>query len=218
MSQIYCSNCGLLIASKSNFCLRCGAPQHGHEAAAFHANDPMVENPQTVTNIPKQARRSGVEYIPKKHLGADSLLYFVITNIIKSFVLLLLIVVGAVLMPQPFAGVLVAYLVFVVLIALLTYNNFTYEIDKDGLTIEQGVIYKKLVSLPYEQIQNVNIERTVLDRLLGLSRISIETAGAAAAGNGAKVRAEAVIPALHLDYAKKVHDLLIDGVDGVHND
>ena len=220
MSQIYCSNCGTLIAAKSNYCLRCGAPQHGASAAVFHAQDPEVANPQTVTHIPKQAQRSDVEYITRRHLGADSLLYFIITNVIKSFIVFALLLIGTVLMPWPFGLVLVVYGVAVLLIAMFTYNNFTYEIDKDGLTLENGVIHKKLVSLPYEQIQNVNIERSVLDRLLGLARISIETAGSAAttgAGGMLKARAEAVIPGLHMNDAKRVHDLLIDGVDGVHN-
>jgi uncharacterized membrane protein YdbT with pleckstrin-like domain len=106
--------------------------------------------------------------------------------------------------------------------ALLTYNNFTFEINSRGLEIVSGVIHKAEVSLPYDQVQNVNIERTLFDRILGLSKLSIETAGNAQ-GNisngttyaGGKIKAEAYLPGLSLNQAKKIHDLLIDGSDGI---
>ncbi len=100
-----------------------------------------------------------------------------------------------------------------------------FEIDETGLSIESGVIHKSQVSLPFDQVQNVNIERTLADRILGLSKVSIETAGSAMGSTtngtvapGGKVKAEAFLPGLHLDKAMKIHDLLIDGSDGVLGD
>lgn len=218
MKQLYCSNCGTLVAASANFCTNCGAATHGAEAGVYRVQDPPIENPQQVQPIPKQVLRQEIEYIPRQHLPADAVLFFFFSFFSKSILIFLLVLVGAVLQPMPFAFGLAAYVVFLVVITMFVYNNFLYQINEDGLVIESGVIYKKSVSLPFEQIQNVNIERTIFDRLLGFSRISIETAGSAVGqptGTGVlKAKSEAYIPGLHLDQAKKVHDLLIDGSDG----
>lgn len=218
MKQIYCSNCGASSLANANFCIACGAALHGTAASVYRAQDPAVENPQLVRHLPKQALHNQTEYIPLQHLPGDALLFFFFSFLGKSSIIFLLVLVGAVLQPMPFALGLVGYFVVVSIVTMFVYNNFMYEINEDGLRIESGVIHKHSVSLPYEQIQNVNIERTVLDRLLGFSRISIETAGASSAqtsGTGVlKSKSEAFIPGLHINQAKKVHDLLIDGADG----
>ncbi|MEK7680604.1 MAG: PH domain-containing protein [Patescibacteria group bacterium] len=41
-----------------------------------------------------------------------------------------------------------------------------------------GVITKKYVTIPYDKIQNVDIYRGILARILGLSDLHIQTAGA----------------------------------------
>lgn len=219
MKQIYCSNCGTLVPSGANFCTNCGAAVHGSEAAVYRAQEPAVKDPQLVRALPKQALHDEVEYIPMQHLPVDALIFFFLSFLGKSGIIFLLVLVGAVLQLSPFIFALVGYFVVLGVVTMFVYNNFMYEIDKDGLKIKSGVIFKHQVSLPYEQIQNVNIERTLLDRIFGFSRISIETAGSAIpAGTGTgvlKAKSEAYIPGLHLDQAKKVHDLLIDGADGV---
>jgi putative membrane protein len=121
-------------------------------------------------------------------------------------------------MPWPLGFGLLAYFLCIFIVTMLVYNNFTFEVDNDGLKIEQGIIHRLHVSVPFEQIQNVNIERSLSDRLLGLSRISIETAGQASTptnGSITKSRSEAYLPGLHLKEAEIIHDLLIDGADGV---
>lgn len=219
MKQIYCSNCGTLVPAGANYCTNCGAAVHGTEAAVFRAQEQEVKDPQLVRSLPKQALHDEVDYIPMQHLPIDALIFFFLSFLGKSGIIFLLILVGAVLQPNPFLFALAGYFVALGIVTLFVFNNFMYEIDKDGLKIRSGVIFKHQVSLPYEQIQNVNIERTLLDRIFGFSRISIETAGSAVpAGTGTgvlKAKSEAYIPGLHLDQAKKVHDLLIDGADGV---
>jgi membrane protein YdbS with pleckstrin-like domain len=218
MKQIYCSNCGTLVPGGANFCTNCGAPVHGSEAAVFRAQEPEVKDAQLVHSLPKQALHDEVDYIPMQHLPIDALIFFFLSFLGKSGIIFLLLLVGAVLQPNPFLYGLGGYFAVLGIVTMFVYNNFMYEIDKDGLKIASGVIFKHQVSLPYEQIQNVNIERTLLDRIFGFSRISIETAGSAVpAGTGTgvlKAKSEAYIPGLHLDQAKKVHDLLIDGADG----
>ena len=67
--------------------------------------------------------------------------------------------------------------IFSYLWAGLTYSNYKYQISDDAFKIELGVISKKFVSIPYDRIQNIDIYRGLLDRMLGLSDLHIQTAG-----------------------------------------
>lgn len=59
----------------------------------------------------------------------------------------------------------------------LNYHNYTYQFRKKRLVIRKGVLNKERTVIPYTQIQNININRNVLQRMLGIATIKIETAG-----------------------------------------
>lgn len=61
--------------------------------------------------------------------------------------------------------------------AKLYYNSYKFELAEEAFKKEQGVIWKKYVSIPYGRIQNVDIYRGILARILGLSDLMIQTAG-----------------------------------------
>lgn len=68
-------------------------------------------------------------------------------------------------------------LVFAEIFSGLTYKNWHYELTGEAIKIERGVIWKHYVSIPYERVQNVDIARGPLARILGLSDLQIQTAG-----------------------------------------
>lgn len=75
-------------------------------------------------------------------------------------------------------GVIVLVVLIIAYIwAKLTYRYYRYELGEIVFKKEHGVIYKKYVSIPYDRIQNVDIHRGILARLLGLSDLQIQTAG-----------------------------------------
>ncbi len=57
------------------------------------------------------------------------------------------------------------------------YRRFEYELTADTFDITSGVISRRQREIPYGRIQNVDISRNVLQRLLGISSVSLETAG-----------------------------------------
>jgi membrane protein YdbS with pleckstrin-like domain len=61
--------------------------------------------------------------------------------------------------------------------AKLTYENFRYQLQGDRLYIESGVIWKRSVSIPYERVQNIDVIRGPIARLLGLATLQVQTAG-----------------------------------------
>lgn len=59
----------------------------------------------------------------------------------------------------------------------LEYVSFTYQFSETEFIIRQGVITRQTTIIPYHRIQNINTQRTLLERFLGLASLQIETAG-----------------------------------------
>jgi len=112
------------------------------------------------------------------------------------------------------------FIIFIVLMVLayvvarLSYRFYKFELTDDGYRAERGIIWKRYVSIPYERIQNVDIYRGLLARLLGLSDLNIQTAGYGAAGIGAKGGGEGRLPGLSALEAEGVRDELIRRAKG----
>ena len=57
------------------------------------------------------------------------------------------------------------------------YQRYEYTFTSDTFDIRSGVLNRREREIPYGRIQNVDISRNIIQRLLGLSAIDIETAG-----------------------------------------
>jgi membrane protein YdbS with pleckstrin-like domain len=100
----------------------------------------------------------------------------------------------------PMILVLVS-LVFCWIWARLSYHFYRYELREDGFRKELGVIVKQYTTIAYDRIQNVDIRRGVVDRILGLSSLNIQTAGS--------FGSEGVLPGLSHEVAEQLRDELI---------
>lgn len=89
--------------------------------------------------------------------------------------------------------------------AKLSYRFYKYELTNEGFRKELGVITKKYVTIPYDRIQNVDIYRGILARILGLSDLHIQTAGSSDRAS----RSEGRLPALSHKVAEELRDELI---------
>lgn len=89
---------------------------------------------------------------------------------------------AALLVPLGFllgAGYQVAY-----------YYRFTYELTGDELVVASGVIGRQKREIPLDRIQNVDVRRPAVKRLLGLAVVTFETAG----GSSTEATLDAVSP------------------------
>jgi uncharacterized membrane protein YdbT with pleckstrin-like domain len=127
------------------------------------------------------------------------------------FIFLMLLVSIAFITPLvntgPF-GLILYYVILPVLLGFifaylwagLYWNNYKFEVGPEKITITRGVIGKRVVNIPYERVQNVNIWRGVLERIYGIYSIQIETAGGfsimSAGGYGTRMAAEGSIQGL----------------------
>ena len=111
-----------------------------------------------------------------------------------------------------FLVIIVFFVALLFIWAKLSYRFYKYELTDDGFRKELGVIYKKYVTIPYDRIQNVDIYRGILARILGLSDLHIQTAGASAQVSRygwLTGGAEGRLPGLSREDAEKLRDELI---------
>lgn len=57
------------------------------------------------------------------------------------------------------------------------YRHFTYELTADTLDLESGVFFRRDREIPLARVQNVDISRPIVARILGVAVVNLETAG-----------------------------------------
>lgn len=58
------------------------------------------------------------------------------------------------------------------------HRRFTYRLAEDTFEVRSGVLGRQHREVPYGRIQNASLQRNLVQRLLGLAEVSVETAGA----------------------------------------
>lgn len=86
-------------------------------------------------------------------------------------------------------GVLIAGLVLLAVIALVvglclayqwwSYRHLWYEIGDEEFSFYSGIFNKKRVHVPYQRVQSVDQQASLLQRVFGVCTVSIDTAGGA---------------------------------------
>jgi uncharacterized membrane protein YdbT with pleckstrin-like domain len=57
------------------------------------------------------------------------------------------------------------------------YRSLSYEIQDDEVIVRAGIWTKSVKHVPYRTVTNLTVKRDVLDRLMGLGTLRIQTAG-----------------------------------------
>ncbi len=78
---------------------------------------------------------------------------------------------------QVFFLISIAYLLFILLRTYMEYRAYTYSFLRNAFVVTRGYITRTETATLYHQIQNVNIERSMTDRMTGVSSIVIFLAG-----------------------------------------
>ena len=78
-------------------------------------------------------------------------------------------------------------------VALLRYWFFRFRVEDDRILIRQGFIKRTALDLPFDRVQGINVERSLVDRMLGLVTVRLDTAGT--------VVAEGRLPAVSTELA-----------------
>lgn len=98
-------------------------------------------------------------------------------------------------------------IVFTVL--FFRYHTLRYRFDADGVTMTVGILFRHEIALTYRRIQDIHVNRGIIQRWLGLATVACQTAS----GSNAP---ELVIEGL-LEY-EKVRDFLYHQMRGAKGD
>ena len=57
------------------------------------------------------------------------------------------------------------------------FKNYRYELLDDEIVVYSGYLVKKIRHVPYRMVTNLELRRGIMDRILGIGTLKIETAG-----------------------------------------
>lgn len=84
---------------------------------------------------------------------------------------------------------------------ILHWYRYTYRVENGELRIEYGVFIRKKRFIPIERIQTIDVSAGIIQRIFGLVKLQVETAGGG-------MQAEAVLTAIKEDEAKQLREIL----------
>ena len=134
----------------------------------------------------------------------------ILLMIIKSIKDLVLPVIVVVVLPSRNDGIpgwVQPLVLGVVLLILLVYSflqwwRFTYRIESGEFRMESGVFVKKKRYIKFDRIHSINISEGIIQRLFGLVKVNIETAG----GN----QADAILTAIKKHEAEQLNERILE--------
>jgi putative membrane protein len=89
----------------------------------------------------------------------------------------------------------------IILVSIFSWLRYSYRLEENELRIEYGVFVRKKRYIPLERIQSLDISEGLLQRLCGMVKVQIETAGGS--GND---EAEAVLSAISKEEARYIQE------------
>ncbi|EAR11602.1 hypothetical protein PI23P_00310 [Polaribacter irgensii 23-P] len=72
-------------------------------------------------------------------------------------------------------------LLFFLIRAFLIFKNFQFKIENQHFILEKGILKKTSTSIPFDRIQNINFKQNVIQQLINVHEVNIETAGSSKA-------------------------------------
>jgi len=122
----------------------------------------------------------------------------------QAFLPLLIIAIAKEELRKWFLLAIPIVVVLFVAYGILYWLRYVFYISGQELRLEYGVLLRKNRYIPFERIQTVQISSGILQRLFGLVKVQVETAG-----GGSK--AEFVLPALSRNKAEELQNILEAG-------
>ena len=91
-------------------------------------------------------------------------------------------------------------LLFLLVRAYLVYKNFQFKIENEHFILKKGILKKTNTSIPFHRIQNINFKQNIVQQIIGVFEVSVETAGSS--------DTEIAIKALSLEKANALKEIV----------
>lgn len=63
----------------------------------------------------------------------------------------------------------------------IRYRTLWYSFDDDGVRMGWGLLWKREINLTYRRIQDIHVTRNIIERWMGLAKVSVQTASGSSA-------------------------------------
>ena len=63
--------------------------------------------------------------------------------------------------------------------SFLQYRRFQFHIEGEELVLDKGIFVREKQTIPFHRIQTVNLTQTIIQQILGITGLKIDTAGSA---------------------------------------
>jgi uncharacterized membrane protein YdbT with pleckstrin-like domain len=93
-----------------------------------------------------------------------------------------------------------------IIINILRYQFFVFTLEEFGLRLRKGVLRVEEISIPYRQMQNVDVTRALVYRIFGISRLVVLSAGHEQADEGDQT--DTVFDPIDSEIAEEIRVLL----------
>lgn len=127
-----------------------------------------------------------------RHLGNRTLAIFIVANTKLFFLFSFLVGVmvwAKQFVPEEYAhlvgpvllgavGLDILFLAGAFLVGWVEYLHYSIALDVNGIMVKKGFIFEKERSVPYRRIQEVRVNRTITDKIWGVSTVVIDILGA----------------------------------------
>lgn len=70
-----------------------------------------------------------------------------------------------------------AVLLFFLIRAFLIFKNFQFKIENNHFILKKGILKKTNVEIPFDRIQNINFKQNIIQQIINVYEVNIETAG-----------------------------------------
>lgn len=105
--------------------------------------------------------------------------------------------------PKMFAlgGIVLFIFLVLLVIAFWSYKNFKFKIADGHFILHKGILRKSNIAVPFDRIQHINFKQNVVQQLIGVYQVDIETTGS--------TDTEITIKALNYNQAQALKKALI---------
>lgn len=99
-------------------------------------------------------------------------------------------------------GILTGIFALLIIISFLSYRRFLFHIDIENkkFVLQRGILSTKIIEIPFDKIQQIDTKASIIQQFLGVSKLSIDTAGT----SGQEIQ----IQALKEDKAEAIRDII----------
>ena len=142
-----------------------------------------------------------------------------VISLIRRLLAVLLVVIAMIFiqafLPIGFiAGyIFLGILVYAGVVSLSAWYDYTYhefKLDEYALVIRSGIVNRREISIPYRQIQNVDMNSSYGERMFGVAELFVLTSGNEDRGaEGKDEESSAIFPLVDHDYAAELQRELL---------